>query len=84
MLDLKGYGWLLWEGVQLTVMVSVVSMAGAVIVGLLAPSTHGAPFQMALVAPMLRPRLAVAIATSMRRAAAARGAHGSPGPLAPA
>ncbi|WP_193370784.1 ABC transporter permease [Pelagibius marinus] len=36
MLDLKGYGWLLWEGVQLTVMVSVVSMAGAVIVGLLA------------------------------------------------
>ena len=36
MLDLKGYGWLLWEGVQLTVMVSVVLMAGAVIVGLLA------------------------------------------------
>ena len=36
MLDLKGYGWLLWEGVQLTVMVSVVSMAGAIIVGLLA------------------------------------------------
>lgn len=36
MLDLKGYGWLLWDGVQLTVMVSVVSMAGAIIVGLLA------------------------------------------------
>lgn len=36
MLDLKGYGWLLWEGVQLTVMVSVASMAGAIIVGLLA------------------------------------------------
>lgn len=36
MLDLKGYGWLLWEGVQLTVMVSVVSMAGATVVGLLA------------------------------------------------
>lgn len=36
MLDLKGYGWLLWEGVQLTVMVSAVSMAGAIIVGLLA------------------------------------------------
>lgn len=36
MLDLKGYGWLLWEGVQLTVMVSVTSMAGAVVVGLLA------------------------------------------------
>lgn len=36
MLDLKGYGWLLWEGVQLTVMVSVVSMAGAVAVGLFA------------------------------------------------
>lgn len=36
MLDLKGYGWLLWEGVQLTVMVSVVSMTGAIVVGLLA------------------------------------------------
>jgi polar amino acid transport system permease protein/arginine/ornithine transport system permease protein len=36
MLDLKGYGWLLWEGVQLTVMVSVVSMAGAIVFGLLA------------------------------------------------
>jgi His/Glu/Gln/Arg/opine family amino acid ABC transporter permease subunit len=36
MLDLKGYGWLLWDGVQLTIMVSVVSMAGAIIVGLLA------------------------------------------------
>lgn len=36
MLDLQGYGWLLWEGVQLTVMVSVASMAGAVVVGLLA------------------------------------------------
>lgn len=36
MLDLKGYGWLLWEGVQLTVMVSITSMAGAVVVGLLA------------------------------------------------
>ena len=36
MLDLKGYGWLLWEGVQLTVMVSVISMAGAIVVGLLA------------------------------------------------
>ena len=36
MLDLKGYGWLLLEGVQLTTMVSVMSMAGAVVVGLLA------------------------------------------------
>lgn len=36
MLDLKGYGWMLWDGVQLTVMVSVVSMAGAIVVGLLA------------------------------------------------
>lgn len=36
MLDLKGYGWLLWDGVQLTVMVSVISMAGAIVVGLLA------------------------------------------------
>ncbi|MGF1631073.1 MAG: ABC transporter permease [Kiloniellaceae bacterium] len=36
MLDLKGYGWLLWDGVQLTVMVSVFSMAGAIFVGLAA------------------------------------------------
>jgi polar amino acid transport system permease protein/arginine/ornithine transport system permease protein len=36
MLDLKGYGWLLWDGVQLTVMVSVTSMAGAIVVGLVA------------------------------------------------
>jgi His/Glu/Gln/Arg/opine family amino acid ABC transporter permease subunit len=36
MLDLQGYGWLLWEGVQLTVIVSVASMAGAVVVGFLA------------------------------------------------
>jgi polar amino acid transport system permease protein/arginine/ornithine transport system permease protein len=36
MLDLQGYGWLLWEGAQLTVIVSVASMAGAIIVGLLA------------------------------------------------
>jgi His/Glu/Gln/Arg/opine family amino acid ABC transporter permease subunit len=36
MLELEGYGWLLWEGVQLTVMVSVVSMVGATIVGLAA------------------------------------------------
>jgi len=36
MLDLQGYGWLLWDGVQLTVVVSVGSMAGAIVVGLLA------------------------------------------------
>jgi len=36
MLDLQGYGWLLWDGVQLTVMVSVISMAGAIVVGFLA------------------------------------------------
>lgn len=35
-LDLKGNGWLLWDGVQLTVIVSVASMACAVIVGLAA------------------------------------------------
>lgn len=35
-LDLRGYGWLLWDGVQLTVIVSVASMAGAIIVGLVA------------------------------------------------
>lgn len=35
-LDLQGYGWMLWAGVQLTVMVSVASMAGAVVVGMAA------------------------------------------------
>jgi His/Glu/Gln/Arg/opine family amino acid ABC transporter permease subunit len=34
MFNLKGYGWLLWEGVQLTVMVGVFSMAVAVLLGL--------------------------------------------------
>jgi His/Glu/Gln/Arg/opine family amino acid ABC transporter permease subunit len=33
-INLKGYGWLLWEGVQLTVMVGVFSMAIAVLLGL--------------------------------------------------
>lgn len=43
MLDLKGYGWMLWEGVQLTVIVSVVSMAGAIVVGLLAALARLSP-----------------------------------------
>jgi His/Glu/Gln/Arg/opine family amino acid ABC transporter permease subunit len=34
MFDIKGYGWLLWEGVQLTVLVGVFSMAIAIILGL--------------------------------------------------
>jgi His/Glu/Gln/Arg/opine family amino acid ABC transporter permease subunit len=33
--DLKGYGWMLWEGVQLTVMVGVLSMAAAILLGLI-------------------------------------------------
>jgi His/Glu/Gln/Arg/opine family amino acid ABC transporter permease subunit len=32
--NLKGYGWMLWEGVQLTVLVGVVSMAVAILLGL--------------------------------------------------
>jgi His/Glu/Gln/Arg/opine family amino acid ABC transporter permease subunit len=32
--NLKGYGWMLWEGVQLTVMVGVVSMIVAILLGL--------------------------------------------------
>jgi His/Glu/Gln/Arg/opine family amino acid ABC transporter permease subunit len=34
MFDIKGYGWLLWEGVQLTVLVGVFSMAIAILLGL--------------------------------------------------
>lgn len=34
--QLQGYGWMLWDGVQLTVIVSVASMAGAIVVGLVA------------------------------------------------
>lgn len=34
MIDLQGYGWMLWDGVQLTVVVSVFAMAGAIVVGL--------------------------------------------------
>lgn len=36
MIDLQGYGWLLLEGVRMTVMVSVSAMACALVVGLLA------------------------------------------------
>lgn len=33
--NLKGYGWMLWEGVQLTVVVGVLSMVVAVLLGLI-------------------------------------------------
>jgi His/Glu/Gln/Arg/opine family amino acid ABC transporter permease subunit len=36
MLDLQGYGWLLLEGVRMTIIVSVSSMACALVVGLIA------------------------------------------------
>lgn len=36
MLDLQGYGWLLLEGVRMTIIVSVASMACALVVGLVA------------------------------------------------
>jgi His/Glu/Gln/Arg/opine family amino acid ABC transporter permease subunit len=34
MLDLKGYGWMLWEGTQLTILVGICSMVIAIILGL--------------------------------------------------
>jgi len=33
--DLKGYGWMLWDGVQVTLLVSVCAMALALVMGLL-------------------------------------------------
>ncbi len=35
MLDLKGYGWMLWAGVQITVAVAVCAMALALVLGLI-------------------------------------------------
>lgn len=35
MLDLKGYGWMLWDGVQMTMLVGVCAMALALLMGLL-------------------------------------------------
>jgi His/Glu/Gln/Arg/opine family amino acid ABC transporter permease subunit len=35
MIDLKGYGWMLWDGVQLTIAVGLCSMAAALALGLL-------------------------------------------------
>ena len=35
MLDLKGYGWMLWDGLQMTLTVGVMALAVAVIMGLL-------------------------------------------------
>ena len=34
MLDLKGYGWMLWDGVQITLLVGICSMALALVLGL--------------------------------------------------
>jgi His/Glu/Gln/Arg/opine family amino acid ABC transporter permease subunit len=34
-LDLKGYGWMLWDGVQVTLLVGVCAMALALVMGLL-------------------------------------------------
>ncbi len=34
MMNIRGYGWLLWEGVRLTIAVGVLSMAVAVVLGL--------------------------------------------------
>jgi His/Glu/Gln/Arg/opine family amino acid ABC transporter permease subunit len=34
MLDLKGYGWMLWDGVQITLLVGVCAMALALLLGL--------------------------------------------------
>lgn len=35
MLDLRGYGWLLWEGTQLTILVGICSMLIAMVLGLI-------------------------------------------------
>ena len=35
MLDLKGYGWMLWDGLQLTLLVGLCALAVAVLMGLL-------------------------------------------------
>lgn len=35
MFDLKGYGWMLWDGVQLTIAVAVCSMVVALLLGLI-------------------------------------------------
>lgn len=35
MIDLKGYGWMLWDGVQLTIAVGLCAMAVAMVLGLL-------------------------------------------------
>ena len=35
MLNLEGYGWLLWEGTQLTVLVGLISMVIAIVLGLI-------------------------------------------------
>jgi His/Glu/Gln/Arg/opine family amino acid ABC transporter permease subunit len=35
MFDLKGYGWMLWDGVQLTIAVAICAMAVALVLGLI-------------------------------------------------
>lgn len=51
MLDLQGYGWLLMEGIRMTLIVSVASMACALVVGLVAALgklSHWTPLRMFL------------------------------------
>ncbi len=38
MLDLKGYGWMLWDGVQVTLLVGVCAMGLALVMGLIGAS----------------------------------------------
>jgi His/Glu/Gln/Arg/opine family amino acid ABC transporter permease subunit len=35
MLDLRGYGWMLWDGLQITILVGICSMAVALLLGLI-------------------------------------------------
>ena len=35
MFDLQGYGWMLWEGVRLTIAVGLAAMVAAVVLGLI-------------------------------------------------
>ena len=38
MLDLKGYGWMLWDGVQITLAVAVLAMGMTLVLGLIGTS----------------------------------------------
>lgn len=47
MLDLRGYGWMLWEGLQVTILVGICSMAVALLLGLLGASAKLSPSRVA-------------------------------------